>query len=317
MKPELLQVGTLPDDLVVLLGHDYAVHGVASPADAATLAPAVRERIRAVVTRSMVGAGADLIAALPRLEIIAIFGVGTDAVDLDAAHRRGIHVTNTPDVLTEDTAEYAIALVLSLARRVVQGDRFVRAGRWASASLPNSTRVRGRRIGIVGMGRIGAAVAERAAALGLSVHWHGPRDKPGIGYVFHPDLVQLAQSVDFLVLTCPGGPATEGLVDARVLAALGPEGYLVNIARGSVVDETALIDALEGRRIAGAALDVFRDEPRVPAALLALDNVIVEPHIASTTVETRRDIGLAVLANLRAHFSGAALPSPLVPRHAR
>ncbi|MCC6195477.1 MAG: 2-hydroxyacid dehydrogenase, partial [Burkholderiales bacterium] len=241
MRPDVLQVGSLPDDAAAGLRGEFTVHAVASAAQAAALAPEVRQRIRGIAARSMVGADASLMAALPKLEIVSIFGVGLDAVDVDAARARGIRVANTPDVLTEDNAEYAIALVLALARRVVQGDRFVRAGRWVGASLPNSTRVRGRRLGIVGMGRIGAAVARRAAALGLEVHWHGPRPKPQIAYAFHADLAELARAVDFLVLTCPGGPATEGLVDARILAALGPQGFLVNVARGSVVDEAALV----------------------------------------------------------------------------
>ena len=312
MKPAIVLPGSLPPDVLEKLNIAFATHPLASPSDVTALAPDVAASIRGVATRSMVGADAQLIAALPSLEIITLFGVGCDAVDLGAARARGVRVTNTPDVQTEDTAEYAIALILALARRVVQGDRFVRAGRWLAESLPNSTRVRGRRIGIVGMGRIGAAVATRARALGMEVHWQGPHAKPGVAFTFHADLCDLATTADFMVLTCPGGPATERMIDARVLNALGSKGFLVNIARGSVVDEPALIAALQERRIAGAALDVFRDEPRVPQALFSLDNVIIEPHIASTTAETRTDIGALMLANLHAHFAGRPLLSPVV-----
>lgn len=312
MTPAILQPGTLPHDVAAKLAAVYAVHRVDRGRDVMGLAPDVRSEVRGIATRSMVGADAALMAALPRLEIVAVFGAGLDAVDLDAARARGIRVTHTPDVLTEDTGEYAIALVLALLRRVVEGDRFVRAGRWASGALPNSTRVRGRRLGIVGLGRIGLAVARRATALGMQVAWHGPHDKPEIGYPFHADLRALARAVDVLLLTCPGGRATERMVDAGVLDALGPQGFLVNIARGSVVDESALVAALAERRIAGAALDVFRDEPNVPAALLGMEQVIVAPHIASTTEETRREIGELMLANLAAHFAGRPLPSAVL-----
>ena len=238
----------------------------------------------------------------PKLEIISIFGVGCDAVDLAAARARGVVVTNTPDVLTEDTADYAMALLLALARRIAEGDRFVRAGRWLKGPLPNSSRVHGRKLGIVGLGRIGAAAAARARAFSMDVHWHGPRPKPDVPYVYHNDLVELAETVDFLLLTCPGGPETHAIINGEVLTKLGPNGFLINIARGSVVDELALIHALSTNAIAGAALDVFPDEPRVNPALTMFENVILEPHIASTTVETRRAIGDLMVANLIAHF---------------
>jgi lactate dehydrogenase-like 2-hydroxyacid dehydrogenase len=251
-------------------------------------------------------------AAGAKLELVSVFGVGADKVDLAAAKARGIRVTNTPDVLTEDTADYGIGLLLALARKIVHGDRFVRDGQWQHGLLPNSTRVHGKRLGIVGLGRIGAAVAQRALAFAMEVSYTGPRAKSDLPYRSFDNPKTLAAHVDFLILTCPGGPETAGLVDAELLRALGPEGMLVNIARASVVDETALIAALAHGTIKAAALDVFPDEPNVSDALLALPNVIVEPHIASTTVETRKAIGDLVLANVKAHFSGQGVLTPLV-----
>lgn len=308
MKPDILLPGALPPDLVARLTETFATHSV----QGASVDPAIAEQIKGIATRSMVGADADLISQLPNLEIISIFGVGCDAVDLEAARRRGVIVTNTPDVLTEDTADYAIALLLALARRIAEGDRFVRAGRWTKGPLANSTRVRGRKLGIVGMGRIGAAAAQRARAFGLDIHWHGPRPKPDLPYVYHDAIGDLAEAVDFLLLTCPGGPATDGLINDAVLRKLGPRGFLINIARGSVIDEPAMIRALRDGAIAGAALDVFPNEPHVSPELLALENVILEPHIASTTVETRQAIGDLMFANLVAHFERRPLPSRVI-----
>lgn len=306
-QPLVFLPGTLPPDAIVRLGEHFEI------ARTDDLSAGACARVRGIATRSMVGADRPLLSRFPNLEIVAVFGVGADAVDLAAARERGIIVTNTPDVLTEDTADYAMALVLALARRVVEGDRFVRAGKWRAGALPNSARVHGKRLGIVGLGRIGQALARRAAAFAMPIHWHGPRPKPELPYTYHPTIACLAEVVDFLVLTCPGGPQTRNLINAAVLERLGPAGFLINVARGSVVDEAAVIAALRERRIAGAALDVFADEPNVPDALLGLDNVIIEPHIASTTVETRHAIGELMVANLVAHFAGGPVPSPVTP----
>jgi lactate dehydrogenase-like 2-hydroxyacid dehydrogenase len=310
-RPELLLTGPLYPELTARLDAEFATVKPYLAADPRAVLAEATPRIRAIATRGMVGADAALIARLPKLEIIACFAVGTDKIDLAAARARGIRVTNTPDVLTEDTADFGIAMIFALARRIVEGDRFIRAGQWLKGGLPSSTRVHGKRLGIVGLGRIGEGIARRAGAFAMEIAYTGPRAKPEKPWRFVPDVAELAHGSDFLVLCCPGGPATRHLVDAGVLEALGPKGMLVNIARGSVVDEAALIAALAEKKIAGAALDVFSDEPNVPPTLLALDNVVLAPHIASTTEETRAAMGELVYANLAAHFAGRPLLSPV------
>ena len=312
MKAEILITAPVDRRLDDALARLFVVHKLWLEQDTQALLDRIAARVRVVVSRSVFGADRALMAALPQLELIAVFGVGLDAVDLAAARERGIRVTNTPDVLTADTADYGMALLLALARKIVAGDRFVREGKWLQGMLPHSTRVSGKRLGIVGLGRIGAAVARRAAAFSLQILYTGPHQKHDTPWTYVPSLVSLAEKVDFLILTCPGGPGTARIVNAEVLRALGPEGLLINIARASVVDQAALIAALHSGTLKGAALDVFDDEPRVPAALLAMDNVIVEPHIASTTVETRAAICDQVLANVEAYFAGDPLPSPVV-----
>ncbi|WP_246671339.1 2-hydroxyacid dehydrogenase [Mesorhizobium sp. 8] len=286
----------------------YRVHRLWQAADRDALLAAVADSVTGVVTRSVIGADAALMTALPKLEVVAVFGVGTDAVDLAAARRQGVRVANTPGVLTEDTADYGMALLLALARRIVEGDRHVRQGRWPRGLLPNSTRVNGKKLGVVGLGRIGAGVARRAEAFAMQVFYTGPKAKSDVPWTYVDTTQALAREVDFLVLTCPGGPATAGLVDERVLEALGPHGMLVNIARASVVDEQALVSALKKGKIKAAALDVFPDEPNVSSDFLAMENVILEPHIASTTVETRMAICDMVLENLAAHYAGRVPP---------
>lgn len=306
---EILITAPVEKRLDDALAQSYVVHRLWLASDRTAFLASVAERVRVVVTRSMVGADRALMSALPNLELVAVFGVGVDAVDFTAARELGVRVTNTPDVLTADTADYGIALLLALARKIVAGDRFVREGKWLKGTLPNSTRVSGKRLGIVGLGRIGESVAHRATAFSLEVFYTGPREKAGRPWKYVPDLISLAKQVDFLILTCPGGADTAKIVNAEVLHALGPDGFLINIARASVVDYPALIAALQDGQIKGAALDVFEDEPNVPAALIGMDNVIVEPHTASTTVETRVAIGDLVLANVNAYFAGAELPS--------
>lgn len=277
------------------------------PAQFATVAP----RIRAIAGGGESKVGADLLAQLPALEIISIFGVGYDGVDVAAARGRGVPVTNTPDVLTEEVADLGISLMLSIARRVPQADKFVREGKWPAGPFPLARRVSGARLGIVGLGRIGQAIADRASAFGMSIAYTTRTRRGDSPYTYYPSAEALAREVDFLMVITPGGAGTRGLINAQVLAALGSKGYLINVARGSVVDEPALVHAVTTGIIAGAALDVFADEPNVPEALRLCDNVVLTPHMASGTWETRGAMADLAFANLQAHFAGKPLLTPV------
>lgn len=278
--------------------------------DQASLAE-VADRAEVLVTFSPRGVDAATIAALPNLRLVACFGVGVDAVDLEACRARGIQVSNTPDVLTEDVADMAMALMLATLRQIVVADRHVREGRWLSGPMPLTTALSRKRVGIVGLGRIGVAIAERCAAFGCSIAWHGPRAKEGVAWPLYADPRELAAWSDVLVAACPGGAATRGIISREVIEALGPQGVFVNIARGSVVDEPALVEALVAGRLGGAGLDVFADEPRVPEALFGLDSVVLAPHAASGTNETRTAMGQLVLDNVAAWFAGRPLVTPV------
>jgi lactate dehydrogenase-like 2-hydroxyacid dehydrogenase len=248
---------------------------------------------------------------LPALEIVANFGVGYDQIDAAAAARRGIMVTNTPDVLTDEVADLTLGLLIAAVRRIPQADRYLREGRWPAGEFPLSASLRGRRVGIVGLGRIGHAVAERCAAFGLPIAYFSRAAKPGVAWPHFGSVEALAAAVDTLIVTAAGGAATRSLVGRSEIAALGPNGVLVNVARGSVVDEPALIDALAGGRLLAAGLDVFADEPHVPAALAALDNVVLLPHVGSATHATRAAMGDLVLQNLIAWFTRGEALTPV------
>jgi hydroxypyruvate reductase len=290
----------------------YQVHRLDLAQDRAALLAEVAPHIRAVVTTGAGGVATDIVNALPALEIIAIRGVGTDGVDLDNARKRGLRVTTTLNVLTEDVADQAFALLLATSRQICVGDAFVRAGKWPTQSLPLGRRASHKRAGILGLGSIGQAIARRALGFGMSVAYTGRRPHPEVDYPFVPSLVELARASDILFIAVAGTPDTLGVVNGEVLDALGPDGILVNIARGSIVDEDALVAALADGRLGGAGLDVFRHEPNVPEALLTLDNVVLQPHQGSATAECRLDMGNLVLANLEAHFAGRPLPTPVV-----
>ena len=271
--------------------------------------------IDALVTsgNALMGANAALMAQLPNLKVICSNGVGYDAIDIAAAEARGIVVTNTPGVLNDCVADTGMALLLDVARRISAADRYVRAGSWPTQGrYPLSTKVGGKVCGIVGLGGIGKALAKRARAFDMDVHFYNPRSRPDVPYTRHDSLLSLAEKADFLVLTLPGGAATHHLVDAEVLRALGPRGYVINIARGSVLDEHALIAALAAGDIAGAGLDVFEQEPRVPDALRSRDDVVITPHLASSTHETMRAMADLVFENLLAFSQGEAVLTRVV-----
>ncbi|MGH1455307.1 MAG: 2-hydroxyacid dehydrogenase [Alphaproteobacteria bacterium] len=262
-------------------------------------------------TYNSAGVSERLMRALPNLEIISQFGVGFDNIDVAAAKARGVVVTNTPDVLTDDTADVAMFLLLNIARRAVEADMFVRVGRWKSGAMPLSTSVSGKTVGIVGLGQIGMAIAKRAQAFNTKVIYHG-RNQKDVPYVYYESLIEMARECDFLVLACAGGDETRHLIDLDILKALGVNGYLINIARGSVVNEDDLLIALRNKTIAGAGLDVFADEPNVPEAMLTMDNVVLSPHVGSATLETRSKMGQLVIDNLLAHFGGKPLLTPVI-----
>ena len=256
------------------------------------------------------GVSKRLMEALPNLEIIAQFGVGYDNIDLIAAKQRDIIVTNTPNVLTDDTADVALFLMLNVARRAVEADMFVRVGRWHSGAMPLSTSISGKTVGIVGLGNIGQAIAQRAAAFNTKVIYHS-RTKKDVAYTYYESLKEMAVAADFLILACAGGDETKHLINYEILDALGAEGFLINIARGSVVKEDDLLIALRNKSIAGAGLDVYADEPNVPVEMIKMDNVVLSPHVGSATVETRSKMGQLVIDNLMAHFNGQPLLTPI------
>ncbi len=307
---EVLTAARLWPPMMDALQGVYRVHDRLHQSDPAAFAAAA-PRIRAIAASGESKVPRELIARLPALEIISVFGVGYDGIDVGAARERGIAVTNTPDVLNDEVADLAMALVLSVSRRIPQADRFVREGKWAAGAMPLARKVSGARLGIVGLGRIGKAIARRAEAFGMAVSYTARSAKPDAGYAYFPSAEALAAQVDFLVVITPGGDATRKLIDAKVLRALGKDGYLINVARGSVVDEAALVEALVAGSIAGAGLDVFENEPNVPAALLGLDNVVLTPHVGSATWQTRGAMRDLAFGNLEAHFAGRPLLSPV------
>ncbi len=311
-KPDVLMVGPYPGWDMEPLERDYVIHKLWLAVDRVRFLAEVGPRIRAIATTGVLGASASLIDACPILEIIACYGVGFDAIDLEAARARGVRVTNTPDVLTEDVADMAFALIFASFRRIVEGDAFVRSGAWDRGALPLGRSLNGKTLGVVGFGRIGRAIARRAPAFSMSVAYCDLARDPDSPHAWHADPVSLARASDILVAATAGGAGTRNLIDAPVFDALGPEGLFVNISRGTVVDEPALIRALEEKRIGGAALDVFWNEPNIDARFLDLPNVIVEPHHASGTVETRKAMGKLVRDNLAAHFAGWPLPTPVI-----
>jgi lactate dehydrogenase-like 2-hydroxyacid dehydrogenase len=312
MTIDVLSIGSFPEATNAELARRFAVtHHFQRPAPEA-LSPEVRACIRGIATEANRGADRALIAALPKLEVISVFGVGTDNVDLAAARERNVPVTNTPGILTDEVADLAIGLMLASARQIVFADRYVREGSWASKGpIPLGRSVGGKTMGVLGLGGIGRAIADRGAAFRMRVIYSGPRRKPDAPYEYVGDLIELARQSDYLMVACKGGPETRHLVSAAVIDALGAKGTLINVARGSVVDERALIAALAEGRLGHTALDVFESEPKPSPELLKLPNVIVQPHHGSGTIETRTAIGQLMIDNLSAHFAGRPLLTPV------
>jgi lactate dehydrogenase-like 2-hydroxyacid dehydrogenase len=313
-KPALLQLVPFPQADQAALDAAFAVHRYFDAPDPAGLLAQVGGQVQAIATHGGRGVSAEILGACPAVEIIAIFGVGYDAVDLATCRARGIRVTNTPDVLTDDVADLAVAMMLALARGVVAADANVRSGAWAATGGPPlRRRVTGARAGILGLGRIGSAIAHRCAAFGMSIAYsaRSPKDAPPT-WRFIPDPVALAAQTDHLFVALAASADTRHIVGRDVLTALGPEGRVINISRAANIDESALLDALEAGTIAGAALDVFEGEPQVNPRFLPLQNVLLQPHHGSATVETRRAMGQLMRDNLTAHFAGRPLPNAVV-----
>lgn len=309
-KPELVMPGPMLASIMAQLDESFAVHRLwESPDREAALAGLSDARFAAAGGATTMDAA--LIARLPALEIIANFGVGYDGIDTRAAAARGIVVTNTPDVLTDEVADLAMGLLLMTVRELGRAERYLREGRWLDAPYPLTPgSLRGRTLGILGLGRIGLAIARRAEGFGLPVAYHNRSRRPELSYAYHASALDLARAVDTLVVVTPGGELTRHVVDAEVLTALGPQGVLVNVARGSVVDEAALLRALQDGTILGAGLDVFEDEPRVPSALLDCPNAVLLPHVGSASQRTRAAMGQLVVDNLLAWRRGEP---PLTP----
>lgn len=304
-------LGQMRPKVVEQAEREFNLHKAWLAPDFDALIDEIGGRVRAVAAGTgMRGVDAALIARLPKLEIIANFGVGYDDVDVEAAARRGIVVTNTPDVLNEEVADTAIGLLICTVRQMLQADRFVREGKWRQEPFPLGASLRDRTVGMVGLGRIGLAIARRLDAMLVPVVYHTRRPRPDVAYRHYPSLIEMARDVQVLLLILPGGAATRGLIDMEVLEALGPDGILINVARGSVVNENDLIEALERGVIAAAGLDVFENEPDVPARLAAMENVVLLPHIASATLHTRDEMGQLVIDNLLAWAQGKP---PLTP----
>ncbi|HEY4374982.1 MAG TPA: 2-hydroxyacid dehydrogenase [Burkholderiales bacterium] len=306
-KPDVLLIGPLFAPTMAQLDAAYTVHRYWEAADKPALLKKIAGTCEAVATSGGHGIKAEVVKALPKLKIISSFGVGYDSVDTTAAKAAGAHVTNTPDVLTDCVADTTWALILSTVRKTAYFDRFVRDGKWLKGNPPLTDKVWGEKLGIIGLGRIGKAIAKRGEGFGMQTAYHGRHQQAGVAYTYYPTALELARNVKILVVVTPGGKETDKIVSREVLEALGPKGYLINISRGSTVDEEALIQALAEGKLGGAGLDVFVEEPKVPEALFKLDNVVLQPHVGSGTHHTRTAMGQLVVDNLAAYFAGKPL----------
>jgi lactate dehydrogenase-like 2-hydroxyacid dehydrogenase len=304
----ILQHGRLSPYLEQALAAQYELHPLYDEADPAAYLRDHGSEYTALATSARFGADRALMTAMPNLKVISSLGVGYETFDLACARERGIQIGYTPDVLNDCVADTALGLLMDVARQFSASDRYVRRGEWPKAPYPLSTRVSGKRLGIVGLGRIGRVVARRASGFDMDIRYHNRNLVADVPYTYEPTLKGLAEWADFLVVISAGGAATRHLISADVMRALGPDGFLINVSRGSVVDEQALVKALQTGQIAGAGLDVYEDEPNVPPALFALDNVVLLPHVASGTHETRRAMADRVLSNFAGYFATGVVP---------
>lgn len=310
--PLLLAIGTYRDWDVAAMQEGYSLYRLSTPDEISGLAASVREEVRAVAYAGHRPFGPAQMDQLPALRIIANYGVGYDAIDVAAATARGIRVTNTPDVLNDDVADLTVAMMLAFSRNLVANAAHLARGDWPKGDPPLARKMSGQRAGIVGLGRIGREIADRLAAFKMDIHYHAraPKDVPD-GWTYHADPGDLAAQSDWLIVALVGGEATRGYVSRSVIDRLGPDAVIVNISRGTTIDEDAMLDALDSGRIRGAALDVFLNEPKIDPRFLALPNVLLQPHQGSATIETRKGMGELQRANIAAHFDGRPLPTPV------
>ena len=309
-KLDILAIEGIHPFYLEALRSEYTVHISPHKGDAQAFAQLAPSILGIAASGESVVPG-TLMLQLPKLKVVSVFGVGYDGIDTGTANAMGVGVSHTPDVLTDDVADLALGLLLAVSRGIPQADQYVKAGRWPSGPMPLAKKVSGASMGIVGMGRIGKAIARRASAFDMKIAYTARSEKPDLNLKFYPDAVSLAKNVDYLVVITPGGEGTRHLINREVLQALGSQGYLINVARGSVVDQDALVHALNSGTIAGAGLDVFANEPNVPEALWSMKNVVLTPHMASATVQTRQAMANLAFANLQAGVSGKALLTPV------
>jgi len=308
---DLVMIGPMMPSVMEALAEGFEIHRYWQAENKADFLKQ-HSAVRFLATDGHRGCSAEMMDALPSLEIIACYGVGTDAIDLDAAAARSIRVTNTPEVLNDAVAELAIGLMLDLCRRISDADKFVRGGKWLKGGYPLTGELTGATVGILGLGRIGKEIARRAQAFKMQVVYHGRSRQRFEPYPFYENLEDMARDVDWIVAVVPGGGSTSGLVSRKVLEALGPNGAIVNLGRGSLIDERAMVDLLQSGGLGGAALDVFEQEPKMPEALWSMPNVVLSPHQGSATGKTRWAMGDLVVRNLRAHQSGKPAITPVV-----
>ncbi|MCF6232286.1 MAG: 2-hydroxyacid dehydrogenase [Rhodobacteraceae bacterium] len=311
MKPDILLIGDATPRMIDRLSGEFTLHTSSGPDDLAELLQRIGPILQGVMSNGHGGVAAGVMDAMPTLKIISGYGVGYDTIDVNAALQRSITVTHTPGVLNDEVANTAIMLWLAVSRRVIGADAYIRAGRWPREGFYPLTRsVQGKRVGILGLGRIGQAIADRLAVFDAEILYHA-RSEKDVEYRYYGDLTEMARNCDVLICITPGGAGTHHIVSARVIDALGSEGILINVSRGSVVDEPAMIAALQAGRLGGAGLDVFEDEPNVPEALIGMDNVVLQPHVGSGTVETRQAMGDLTCDNLIRYFKDGKALTPV------